>query len=381
MAGSNPDPQIGGISPQDRAEALELVFSHLPPDDRRRQIGEALAHASPPDGGPFEGLIGAWRDGRLVGAVFSQIQPGRTAIVWLPRLVAGEPESTAARLLRRHVGVSRPTTGRSCPGPAANGRQGREGDVAAGGDSSPGQPALPGQPRKCSFPTALPTIPLRLRAVLCGQSRPIGASSRSHLRRARSIVRAWKACGDPKTCWPDTAATGVFDPRHWLIVRHEERDVGCLLLADHPRHDNMELLYLGLIPAARGRGWGRQLCAARSGLPGCAGRRRLVLAVDAANAPAVQTYTAVGFQAWQRRRLVRQAASLSPTIGTHRSNRLSTAAGRTGGRNFAARADAELRVFSDDFAARNSDGENSSPPAAAARLTALLASLESGLRL
>ena len=96
---------------------------------------------------------------------------------------------------------------------------------------------------------------------------------------------------------------GDFDPCRWLLVRHEDRDVGCLFLADHARHDNMELLYLGLISAARGHGWGRQVARHAQWMARLAGRARLVLAVDAANRPAVQTYTAVDFQAWQQRRL------------------------------------------------------------------------------
>ena len=91
----------------------------------------------------------------------------------------------------------------------------------------------------------------------------------------------------------------------------QQRDVGCLLLADHPRHNSMELLYLGLIPAARGRGWGKHLVRRAQGLTRLAGRSRLVLAVDAANAPAVQTYTATGFQAWQRRRLYVEVSSVA----------------------------------------------------------------------
>ena len=115
-------------------------------------------------------------------------------------------------------------------------------------------------------------------------------------------------------------SNGVFDPKLWLLVRRRQRGVGCLLLADHLRHDNMELLYLGLIPAARGRGCGRQLARQAQWLARRAGRRRLVLAVDAANAPAIQTYTAVGFQTWQQR----ESYVKLPIIGTPRLNRLST---------------------------------------------------------
>jgi RimJ/RimL family protein N-acetyltransferase len=35
----------------------------------------------------------------------------------------------------------------------------------------------------------------------------------------------------------------------------------------------------------------------------CLGRARIVVAVDAANEPAVRMYSAVGFQAWDRRRV------------------------------------------------------------------------------
>jgi ribosomal protein S18 acetylase RimI-like enzyme len=105
-------------------------------------------------------------------------------------------------------------------------------------------------------------------------------------------------------------STGVFSPGLWWIARHRGRAVGCVLLADHPGHSAMEVLYLGLIPAARGRGWGRLLARHAQAIASKAGRRRLILAVDAANRPAVQTYMAVGFRALQRRRLyVRQLPS------------------------------------------------------------------------
>jgi ribosomal protein S18 acetylase RimI-like enzyme len=101
--------------------------------------------------------------------------------------------------------------------------------------------------------------------------------------------------------------TGVFDPRRWLIVRHQDCDVGCLLLADHPQHDNWELVYMGLVPSARGNGWGRAIVRHAQWLTGQAGRQRLVLAVDAANHPAVAMYTCEGFRAFGRRRVYLKA--------------------------------------------------------------------------
>ena len=59
-----------------------------------------------------------------------------------------------------------------------------------------------------------------------------------------------------------------------LAVRSQRtaQDVGVLLLADHPQGRHWELMYMGLVPEARGRGWGGKLRGMRSGWR--AGRRR-----------------------------------------------------------------------------------------------------------
>jgi ribosomal protein S18 acetylase RimI-like enzyme len=96
-------------------------------------------------------------------------------------------------------------------------------------------------------------------------------------------------------------ATGVFDAGRWWIVRHEGRDVGCLILADFPEQDTWELVYMGIVPGVRGRGWGGQMVRRAQWLARRAGRSRVVLAVDAENAPALRIYGAAGFRAFERR--------------------------------------------------------------------------------
>jgi len=96
-------------------------------------------------------------------------------------------------------------------------------------------------------------------------------------------------------------AAGVFDTSRWLIVRYQGADVGCLLLSDFPEYDNWELVYMGVVPSARGYGWGLQIVRWAQQRARQAGRQRLVLAVDAANEPAIRMYTEAGFQAWDRR--------------------------------------------------------------------------------
>jgi ribosomal protein S18 acetylase RimI-like enzyme len=63
----------------------------------------------------------------------------------------------------------------------------------------------------------------------------------------------------------------------------------------------MELVYLGVIAQARGRGLGYALTRYAQWMTRQAGRGKLVLAVDADNAKALRLYAEAGFQSWDRR--------------------------------------------------------------------------------
>jgi ribosomal protein S18 acetylase RimI-like enzyme len=93
----------------------------------------------------------------------------------------------------------------------------------------------------------------------------------------------------------------VFDPQRWLIVGEGRHDIGCLLLADYPRDDQWELVYMGLVREARGRGLGAAIVRHAQWLARQAERSRLVLAVDADNWPAIAVYVACGFVTWDHR--------------------------------------------------------------------------------
>jgi ribosomal protein S18 acetylase RimI-like enzyme len=98
--------------------------------------------------------------------------------------------------------------------------------------------------------------------------------------------------------------SGQFDPNLWFLVRRQEEDVGCLLLADYPGTPHWELIYVGLAPAARGGGVGRKLVRQALWLASRAGKQRVILSVDAANAPAIGLYASEGFVAWDRRSIL-----------------------------------------------------------------------------
>ena len=68
-----------------------------------------------------------------------------------------------------------------------------------------------------------------------------------------------------------------------------------------PTTTNGKLFMRDWSPAARGRGFGVALTRHAQWQTGVAGRARLVLAVDAANRPAIAAYSSAGFVVWDRR--------------------------------------------------------------------------------
>lgn len=289
--------RVGPVTAADRDAALSLVFNNLEADDRAQQVAAVLTDAARDPAAQC--LFGAYRDGRLAGAALSQTQAGRSACVWLPRAASAEPEACVDDLM-----------GVMCQWIAARDVRIAQLLLRAASET---ELALLGRfgfdhladlfylvSLESEFPHSQPISPLRFETY----------TAENHARLA-SIVDA--TYGQTRDCprlngvrqvedvLAGHRATGEFDPRRWLIARHEGRDAGCLLLADHPRQENYELVYMGIIPAARGHEWGMALTRQAQWLARQAGRPRLVLAVDAANQPALRLYTAAGFQAWDRR--------------------------------------------------------------------------------
>lgn len=100
---------------------------------------------------------------------------------------------------------------------------------------------------------------------------------------------------------------GLFEPALWHVLLLAGKPVGCLLLAEIPPRNALELVYLGLAPEARGRGLGRVLMKRVLAI---AARRHFdlaTLAVDAANVPAVRLYRRAGYtRVAQRVAMVKQ---------------------------------------------------------------------------
>jgi len=296
--GAMPQPTIAQVPEPQWREALALVFSHLEPDQQRRQLDGILSGANQQPQ-TLVSLLGAWRAGRLVGAALAQVQAGRTAMVWPPGLAPGESPPTADGLLAAicdWLSSQGVRLAQSLLGDAAIAqhdileRHGfrRLADllylVSGTEEAASVSPSC-----ALRFIQYKPQFAGRLAAVVKQTYQDtLDCPALNGVQAVEDVLAVYRA-------------TGVFKPQWWLIIEHDRRDVGCLLLADHPPQGNAELVYMGLVPEVRGRGWGLEIVRHAQWLARHAGRQHLVAAVDAANQPALRVYALAGFDVWERR--------------------------------------------------------------------------------
>ncbi len=286
---------IGPIHSEDISETLRILAEQIPPEVR--QLWEAK-HPSKWEQTPWM-LRGAYRGKQLVGVELAHLQAGRSALLWPPRFTVQEGSEVALALVE---GVCQELASRDvqlvyCFLETDTGMESRLMQLA-------GFARFAHLLYLVSLESTLPSQAPA--SSLCFEP----YSAHNHHRLLRTVEATYVESLDcpvlnQKRAIEDVLAsyqaTGVHRPDLWQIVRAGKEDVGCLLLTDHPHLESLELVYMGLIPSARGRGWGVELARQAQWLTRLSGRSQLLLGVDADNWPAIRAYAAVGFRQWASR--------------------------------------------------------------------------------
>lgn len=291
--------QIRAARPHERDAALKLALACVPESVREALTAQTLAKAA--EGEPLDGLLLAQRGERVVGALYCEVQLGRSAGIWPPQIALGEAddEGVSRRLLQAAVVWLGTQNVRIVQAMLAadGGRDAQR--LRAGGFTH-----LTDLLYLVSLQAAFPTTPPATRVTF----EP--TSTRSDAELALLVEGTYEqtldcpALNGVQDCADALASyrgASSFDPALWFVVRHEQRDAGCLLLADFADSDQRLLVYMGLLPEARGKGLGIEVVRYAQWLCAQSGRGRLILAVDAANKPAIDIYAAAGFVIWDRR--------------------------------------------------------------------------------
>ncbi|MBM3998143.1 MAG: GNAT family N-acetyltransferase [Planctomycetes bacterium] len=248
------------------------------------------------------GLRVAVRDERMVGAILIQPTSGAVAFLWPPRLVPGEPESTARALIEDCLHWAFDQSVRivqACVEPS---------DERAASRLETASFLLVAEIEYLTAPT-WNRADMALHAA--DRLEFVSVSDASALDLLGRVIE--RTYGDSRDCprldglrsidevLDGYRSTGVYRPDWWRIVLRRREPVGCLLLADHPAADQVELMYMGIVPEHRGKGLARDLVIQAHRVACEAGRSRIVLAVDRANDAARAAYRGAGFESWGRR--------------------------------------------------------------------------------
>lgn len=290
--------QIAPATPRQRPAALALVFHMLEPRVRTAQVEQLLLQGVS-DETLFDGLLVAERGGQIVGAVWMQLQPGATAFLRAPRLVGDENPHTGWQLLEAAIKLAQGRMVQIVQSLVEldTGEEARWLQIAGLAYFAD---LLYLVSLERTFPSDPPGSALEFEPFRESQRGRLGdVIQRTYIQTLDCPQLG--GVRDIEDVLDGYRSTGSFDPARWLLVRHNRQDVGCLLLAAHPEVPQWELVYLGLVPEARGQGFGLEITRYAQWLARLADQPRLVLAVDALNAPALAMYAAAGFVAWDRR--------------------------------------------------------------------------------
>jgi ribosomal protein S18 acetylase RimI-like enzyme len=142
-------------------------------------------------------------------------------------------------------------------------------------------------------------------APITNQMRWLSYSRQTHDILAQTIIRTYENSLDCPALsglrhiddiLAGHQATGEFDPSAWQLLVENDNPLGVVLLSRIPHTDVMELVYLGLVPEARNRGLGSILMRHAMHVSLRDQRRKISLAVDSKNSPALKLYYRFGLQ-------------------------------------------------------------------------------------
>jgi ribosomal protein S18 acetylase RimI-like enzyme len=282
---------------EDWAPALRLIFQHLPPTEREQRCANALHLLQRGELDPHGFFILRGPSG-LRGALVCLPVPGRSALIWPPG-VAGAPRAPVEDALMVHA--------------VAWLRQ--RGVKLAQTLLDPDEAALAAPLQRHGFAAVtrlwymrhdlqIPIHQLDTPARLDYRPFDDGAEFRQTLARTYAQTQDCPEVNGVRTIdevLEGHRAQGVFDPQRWWLAVDGGQPVGVLIVTEMPESGDWEVAYMGVVPEARRRGFGREillkaLCEARA-----ADVPAVTLSVDARNQSAWDLYRGLGFEPFDQR--------------------------------------------------------------------------------
>jgi ribosomal protein S18 acetylase RimI-like enzyme len=288
----DPSPPVRPANAAELDDAVRLVLGDDACSARVSHFVELAQGASGRAGGLWIGH----HHGRLVTAVLPVISQGRTMLLFLP---AYRSDPATLQLTAAAVEAA-------CERAAASGMQLAQALIET--HDLPLRQTL----ESCGFQRLAellymqcPSDPRATPPVLPPQLHWLSYTPRTHALFARTIQATYEQSLDcpglaglrhMEDVIAGHKAVGEFDARLWLLLCRDQEPLGVLLLNPVSRADALDVVYAGLVPAARRRHLGQLLMQEAQALAASGGHQRLTLAVDASNGPAMRLYQRCGMR-------------------------------------------------------------------------------------
>jgi ribosomal protein S18 acetylase RimI-like enzyme len=281
------------------AAVFRLLFQHLDEPDRERRVANARKMLRSKELNPL-GALAARIDGHLRGALFCQGVAGASGLIWPPQ-TQPEPNPAVEDLL----------IDRACQLLANQGAKLIQ-SLLTLEESGLGASLLR---NGFTHTTQLWYMRHDLELPLSFFQGPDNLTFQSYAscevkQFQQTLLRTYEGTHDcPEVngvreieeIIAGHKSQGRHDPETWWLASHHGRPVSVLMLGEMPDLKSWELLYVGVVPESRGRGFGRELARKALWEARALEAPQLTLSVDARNQPALNLYKDVGFETYDQR--------------------------------------------------------------------------------
>jgi len=285
--------------PEEWPAAFRLLFRPLPAEVREQRVSTALALLEQGELMP-DGILVLRDGGEVAGVLACMPLPGATALVWPPQWRDGPEDVSGEDRLVRHAvrwlrgrGVKLVQSLFPPDGVAASASLERNGFVHVTHlwylrHTLGSLPPDAGVPGRLDFVTVEDAPEQLAETLIRSYEGTLDCPEISGVRTVEEVLDGHRS-------------QGRHDPRRWWLATDAGQAVGVALVSLTPETDEWDVMYVGVVPEARRRGFGRELMlkvlveAAAAGVPG------VTLSVDGRNDPAWHLYRALGFEPFDRR--------------------------------------------------------------------------------
>jgi ribosomal protein S18 acetylase RimI-like enzyme len=289
---------VAPAQPADRACVLQLLFQRAANEIRQQTVEQGMNLLSTGVIDPA-GLLAARCDGRLVGAILSGAAPGAVGMIWPPQVVPAETCAPiedallAASLKALRQGGVKLLQALLAP---------VESDLGAALERN----GFRHMTRLLYLLRRLEDLPLDSATSLAFEP-SCDADSRLFTETLRQTYMDTLDCPElDSTRSMEEVVAGYrgqpgHDPSRWWLVWFGRNPVGVLLANSSVEEAAWEILYFGVVPAARGKRIGRFIVQHALKEARAAAAEMVRLAVDRRNIPALRLYKRLEFQIWDER--------------------------------------------------------------------------------